>query len=264
MFNTGRLVGPAIAGLLLRHFSEGICFTLNAISFIAIIGALVAMRLKDEPAAGASAGQHGDLRATFAQIASLPVARYLMPSASTVALCALPLAHLMPSISIGFFGGDAGTVGLLLSASGAGALTAALFLSMQNGHRVQFRLVQIAPFFAGAGLLLFSTSRSLWTAMPLLALIGASVLTTSVSTNTLLQQSVDDSWRGRVIGFYIMLFIGLAPLGNLLSGALASRFGLAMTLALDGLLVLFAATVAQLRLRTGGDALARLRESVRL
>jgi MFS family permease len=187
-----------------------------------------------------------------------------MPTASTVALCALPLTQLMPSIAVGFFDGNAATVGMLLSASGAGALSSAVLLSMQSGHRLQLRAVQVAPFLAGGGLLLFAFSRSLWLSIPLLTIVGGSVLATSVSTNTLLQQSVDDGWRGRVIGFYIMLFIGLAPLGNLLSGTLAATFGLAFALSLNGLLVLLAATLAQVRLRSSGEAMARLRASVRL
>jgi MFS family permease len=264
MFNSGRLIGPAMAGLLLRHFSEGVCFTLNAVSFVAIIGALIAMRLKDTPRAAGPGADGADLVGTLRHFWALPVAKYLMPTASTVALCALPLTQLMPSIAVGFFDGNAATVGMLLSASGAGALSSAVLLSMQSGHRLQLRAVQVAPFLAGGGLLLFAFSRSLWLSIPLLTIVGGSVLATSVSTNTLLQQSVDDGWRGRVIGFYIMLFIGLAPLGNLLSGTLAATFGLAFALSLNGLLVLLAATLAQVRLRSSGEAMARLRASVRL
>ena len=264
MFNSGRLIGPAIAGVLLGIFSEAVCFAINAASFIAIIGALVAMRLEDVPAKSARPVSIGDFGSTIRQFLSLPVARYLMPSASVVALCALPLSHLMPSIAVHFFGGDARTVGLLLSASGAGALMSALYLSMQTGHRVQYRLVQAAPFVGGLALLAFSVSRSLWTSLPLLAVLGASTLMTSVSTNTLMQQSVEDSWRGRVIGFYMMLFIGFAPIGNLIAGAMAARFGLAATLALNGCLMAAAAIVAQVRLRGTAGAMARLRESLQL
>lgn len=264
LFNSGRLIGPAIAGVLLQAFSEGLCFSLNALSFIAIIGALFAMRLKDEPVASAAKGNTTSVRETIRRLLDLPVARYLLPSASAVAMFALPLSHLMPSLAVEFFNGDARTVGMLLSASGAGALLAALFLSMQKSHRVQLRLVQVAPFIAGLAMIAVSQSRTLWLTMPLLALVGAFVLSTSVSTNTLMQQSVDDSWRGRVIGFYFTFFIGMAPLGNLLAGALASKFGLATTLALNGTMMALAAVIAQLRLRTTPGGMTRLRESVRL
>ncbi len=264
MFNTGRMIGPAIAGALLQLFSEAVCFSINAVSFIAIIGALFAMRLKDEPApvSGQSAGLAiGD---TIRRLIDLPVARYLLPSASAVAMFALPLSHLMPSIAVDFFKGDAATLGMLLSASGVGAFIAALFLSMQKNHRVQYRLVQVAPLIAGFALFAFSFSRTIWLSAPLLAIVGAFVLSTSVSTNTLMQQSVEDSWRGRVIGLYFTFFIGMAPLGNLLAGSLAARYGIGPTLAFNGFMMALAAIVAQVRLRAAPGERTRLRESVKL
>lgn len=264
VFNTGRMIGPAIAGVLLAFFSEGLCFSINALSYIAIIGALFAMRLTDEPDGASGAKPRHAIGETLTRLGGLPVARYLLPSASAVALFALPITQLMPSIAVTQFGGDASTVGWLLSGSGAGALCAALFLSMQKGHRAQFRLVQVAPLLAGLALAGFSFTRSMWAGWPLLAVFGAFVLSTSVSTNTLLQQSVDDSWRGRVIGLYFMFFLGMAPLGNLLAGTLAAHFGLNATLAFNGTMMAVAAIVAQLRLSAAPGARDRLRESVRV
>ena len=264
LFNSGRLIGPAIAGVLLQHVSEGVCFILNALSFIGIIGALFAMRLTDEPSDTAKARAPHAIRETLVRLWSLPVARYLLPSASAVALFGLPLTQLMPSITVDFFQGNPGTLGLLLSATGAGAMTAALVLSMQRSHRLQLRMVQVAPLIAGLALLGFGFSRTLWLSLLLLAVMGGFVLSTSVSTNTLLQQSVEDSWRGRVIGLYFMCFIGMAPLGNLLAGTLASHFGLGPTLAFNGLMMVLAAVIAQLRLRSDPAVYHRLKESVRL
>jgi MFS family permease len=192
IFNTGRLIGPAIAGILLLRVSEAWCFVLNAVTFFAVIAALIAMRLPDAPPATTSAARPR-FRESVARLAELPVARYLMPSASAVALFALPLTQLMPSIAVAFFGGDQGTVGLCMSASGLGALASALFLSWQRGNARQLSLVRIAPLVGGLALVLFSQSRSLWVSLPLLSLIGACSLATSASTNTLLQQSVDDA-----------------------------------------------------------------------
>lgn len=264
LFNSGRMIGPAIAGLLLQSFSEGVCFTLNALSFFGIIGALFALRLDDKAAAPGKSAAQGAVRATLERLWGLPVARYLLPSASAVAFFALPLTQLMPSIAVDFFQGDPATLGLLLSASGFGALTGALYLSMQRNHRVQLRLVQIGPLVAGLALFAFSFSRNLWLSLPLLSVMGAFVLSTSVSTNTLLQQSVEDSWRGRVIGLYFTFFLGMAPLGNLLAGTLASHIGLGKTLAFNGLMMAAAAIIAQLRLRSDPTAFGRLKESVRL
>ena len=262
VFNTGRLIGPAIAGLLLLRVSEAWCFILNAMSFVAVIIALIAMRLPDTPSTRGATGAPIPIRKTLQRLAELPVARYLLPNATAVALFALPITHMMPSIVVAFFGGDQGTVGLCISASGAGALTCAAFLSMQRGHALHLRLVQIAPFVGGVALLAFSMSRSLWLSLPLIAIIGAASLATSASTNTLLQQSVDDAWRGRVIGLYFMCFVGFAPLGHLLTGALASTIGLAPTLALNGVLMTLAAVIAKLRLAADPSAAARLRASL--
>ena len=264
LFNCGRMIGPAIAGVLLVHVSEGVCFALNALSFLGIIGALFAMRLKDVPPDPAKVQPPQAIRETLARLWSLPVARYLLPSASAVALFGLPMTQLMPSITVDFFRGDPKTVGLLLSATGTGAVTGALFLSMQKSHRMQFRIVQVAPLIAGLALVGFSFSRTLWLSLPLLAIMGGFVLSTSVSTNTLLQQSVEDSWRGRVIGLYFMCFIGMAPLGHLLAGTLAAYFGLGPTLAFNGLMMMLAAVVAQVRLRSDPAVYHRLKESVRL
>ena len=264
LFNSGRMIGPAIAGVLLTRFSEGVCFLINALSFIGIIGALIAMRLPETQALSLRAAHGGfAVRATLDRLASIPVARYLLPSASAIALCALPLNQLMPSIAVDFFEGDAGLVGTMLSASGLGALMAALFIAMQRNHHMQFRLVQIAPLVAGTALMVFSQSRSLWVSLPLLSVVGAFVLSTSVSTNTLLQQSVDDDWRGRVIGLYFTFFLGMAPLGNLLSGWLASHIGLATTLFMNGLVIAAAGLLAQLRLSRNG-ARDALKESVKV
>jgi MFS family permease len=265
LFNTGRMIGPAIAGLLLSRFSEAVCFAINAISFVGIIGALLAMRLPESQSLSLRAATAGSfaIADTLRRLASLPVARYILPSASAVALCALPLNQLMPSIAVSFFGGNAGLVGLLLSASGLGALTAALTISMQRSHYLQFHIVQVAPVAAGGALMAFSQSRTLWLSLPLLSLVGAFVLSTSVSTNTLLQQSVSDDWRGRVIGLYFTFFLGMAPLGNLMSGWLASHVGLGPTLLLNGAIMAAAGLVAQLRLSRDGMR-TTLRESVKL
>ena len=263
LFNGGRMIGPAIAGVLLTRFSEGVCFLINALSFIGIIGALVAMRLPETQALSLTAARGFEVRATLQRLASIPVARYLLPSASAIALCALPLNQLMPSIAVEYFEGDAGLVGTMLSASGLGALIAALFIAMQHNHHMQFRLVQIAPILAGAAMMAFSQSQSLWISLPLLSIVGAFVLSTSVSTNTLLQQSVGDDWRGRVIGLYFTFFLGMAPLGNLISGWLASHIGLAVTLFLNGLVMALAGLAAQLRLHRDG-AREALKESVKI
>jgi MFS family permease len=259
LFNVGRINGPTIAGILLLRLPEAWCFALNALSFSAIIIALILMRLPD-PMPARKEGQKGiALGETIAYLRTHPAARYLLPTVTAIAIFALPYQHIMPSIAVAFFGGDASTLGLLMSSVGAGALVAAVTLAMQSGSRVQLILVRVAPFMVALALIAFSQSRNLTLSMFLLAVLGGSILMTSASTNTIMQQSVEDAWRGRVIGVYVMCFVGMAPLGNLLTGAIAERFGLGPTLAMNGVMILLAVGITQFRFASNPAAMERLK-----
>jgi predicted MFS family arabinose efflux permease len=168
----------------------------------------------------------------------------------------------MPSIAVDFFGGNTSTLGLLMSSVGAGALVTAIVLAMQTGTRVQLLRVRFAPFVIAVALIAFSQSRSLPLSMFLLAILGGSILMTSASTNTIMQQSVEDAWRGRVIGVYVMCFVGMAPLGNLMTGAIAERFGLGPTLTFNGVMILIAVGFAQYRFATDPTAMERLKADI--
>jgi MFS family permease len=262
MFNIGRILGPTIAGILLLRLSEAWCFELNALSFGAVIIALIVMRLPD-PLPERKAGQRGiALGETIGYLRRHPAARYLLPTVTAVAVFALPYQHMMPSIAVNFFGGNTSTLGLLMSSVGAGALVTAIVLAMQTGTRVQLLLVRFAPFVIAVALIAFSQSRSLPLSMFLLAILGGSILMTSASTNTLMQQSVEDTWRGRVIGVYVMCFVGMAPLGNLMTGAIAEHFGLGPTLAFNGVMILIAVGFAQYRFATDPTAMERLKADI--
>lgn len=259
LFNMGRIIGPTIAGILLLRLTEAWCFALNALSFGAVIIALILMRLPDLIPPRKD-GQKGiALAETIAYLRKHPAARYLLPTVTAVAVFALPYQHIMPSIAVDFFGGNTSTLGLLMSSVGAGALVTAIILAMQTSTRVQLSLVRFAPFVIAVTLIAFSQSRSLPLSMFLLAILGGSILMTSASTNTIMQQSVEDAWRGRVIGIYIMCFVGMAPLGNLLTGAVAEHFGLGPTLAMNGVLILIAVGITQYRFATDPTAMERLK-----
>lgn len=262
MFNLGRIIGPTIAGILLLRFTESWCFALNAVSFGAVIIALIAMRLPD-PAPARRPGQAGvAFGESVAYLKNHPAARYLLPTVTAIAIFALPYQHQMPSIAIAFFNGDASTVGLLMSAVGAGALVTAVILAMQSSTRVQLLLVRIAPFMVALSLIAFSQSRNLTLSMFLIAILGGSILMSSASTNTIMQQSVEDAWRGRVIGIYVMCFIGMAPLGNLITGTVAEHFGLGPALAFNGVMILITVGATQLRFAADPTAMERLKESL--
>jgi hypothetical protein len=165
----------------------------------------------------------------------------------------------MPSIAVNFFGGNTSTLGLLMSSVGAGALVTAIVLAMQTSTRVQLSLVRFAPFSVAVTLIAFSQSRTLPLSMFLLAILGGSILMTSASTNTIMQQSVEDAWRGRVIGIYVMCFVGMAPLGNLMTGAIAEHFGLGPTLAFNGVMILITVGFTQYLFAADPQAMERLK-----
>ena len=159
VFNVGRMLGPAIAGVLLVYVPEAWCFAINALSYVAIIGALVAMRLPPASTPAATGAKPEGFWADLGTLLAFPAVRYLLPTVAAVGLFATPYVPLMPSIVAHFFDGRASTVGLLMSAAGLGALASAAYLSLQPGYGRQIRLVTVAPLAVGVVLAAFAWSR---------------------------------------------------------------------------------------------------------
>jgi MFS family permease len=262
VFNVGRMLGPAIAGVLLVYVSEAWCFAINALSYLAIIGALVAMRLPRALAPAATGAKTEGFWANLGALLAFPAVRYLLPMVAALGLLATPYVPLMPSIVAHFFDGRSSSVGLLMSAAGLGALVAAAYLSLQPGYGRQIRLVTAAPLAVGVVLVAFAWSRIFPLSMLLLAALGASVLVSVNATNALLQQSVPDAWRGRAVGLYSMSFAGTAPIGNILTGSMAERIGLTATLSINGTLIVAAGLLARRRLHNHPEALRGLMRSL--
>jgi MFS family permease len=263
VFNVGRMVGPAIAGLVLAYVSEAWCFAVNALSYAGIIAALLAMRLPPDPPrrSDANAATQG-MAASMGVILAFPAVRYLLPTVVAVGLFATPYVPLMPSIVAEFFDGRSSTVGLLMSSAAVGALVSAGYLSLQPRYGRQLRLITLAPLVVGVAVALFAWSRALPLSALLLAALGGAALLGVNATNAMLQQSVPDEWRGRVVGIYSMSFAGTAPIGGLLSGWLAEHVGLTATLTLNGLLILAAGLVGRWRLHNHPEALRGLMRSL--
>jgi MFS family permease len=263
VFNVGRMVGPAIAGIVLAYLSEAWCFALNALSYAAIIAALLAMRLPPEPARPAtSAGSRQTFGESLQVLFAFPAVRYFLPVCVALGLLATPYVPLMPSIVSHFFDGQSSTVGLLMSSAGIGALVSATYLSLQPGYGRQIRLMTLAPLAVGAALILFAWSRTLPVSLLLLAILGGAALLGVNATNAMLQQSVPDAWRGRVIGLYSMSFAGTAPIGGLIAGYCAERIGLTITLTINGILIIAAGFASRWRLHNHPEALRGLMRSL--
>ena len=173
VFNVGRLIGPAIAGLVLAYLSEAWCFLLNAVSYAGIIAALLAMRLPPQaprPAPTGAARRASSRRLSV--LFAFPAVRYLLPTVVAIGLFATPYVPLMPSIVADFFDGRSSTLGLLMSSAAVGALAAAAYLSLQPGYGRQLRLQTAAPLAVGVALALFAWSRMLPVSGLLLAVHG--------------------------------------------------------------------------------------------
>lgn len=245
MFNGARLVGPAIAGLLVAAVGEGWCIALNGASYIAVLTGLAMMRI-DRPPPRAESHPLTDLREGFVYVTTHAQMRTLLLLLASSSLFGTSYLTLMPIFARDVLHGGSEALGFLMAAVGAGALLGALTIS-----RVSADLLPRVPFLAAAGfgaaLIAFSQSTSFVLSLLLLAPAGFGMMMMGISTNTLVQHAVDDTMRGRVMAYYVMAFIGMVPLSALGAGTLSHEIGAPATLAVGGALTMVAAAIAYLR-----------------
>jgi MFS family permease len=256
LFNGARLVGPALAGFLIYLVGEATCFLLNAISYVAVIIALVAMTIPPRPRHPHPSHVLQGMKEGFVYAFGFPPIRSLLLLIAMMSLVGIPYTVLMPIFAVTVLGGNAVTLGLLMTASGVGALAGAIYMaSRPTVLGLGFRIV-LASLGFGIGLILFSYCEVLGVSLFLLAGMGLGVMVTMAGCNTILQTIVEDDKRGRVMSIYTMAFMGMAPFGSLLAGNLADRIGAQPTVLLCGI-----ATVAGALLFARG--LPALRAKVR-
>jgi MFS family permease len=234
LFNSARIIGPAIAGLLVAAIGEAWCFSANGISYIAVVAGLLLMRLEPHaqtPRSG-SAGAH--MVEGFRWVGRTRPVRALLLQLGVVSLVGMPYMVLMPIFADRILHHGAAGMGMLMGASGVGAVAGAIRLAMRQGTRGLGRSVAYATLGFGATLILFSLSRSFWLSVALLLPVGFAFITQMAATNTLIQSMVPDSLRGRVMAAYSMMFMGMAPLGALLAGISATHLGAPLTVAMGG------------------------------
>ena len=242
MFNGARIVGPAIAGILVAAVGEGWCFFGNAVSYIAVITGLLMMKVNSTPRKRESSAL-SDIAEGFGYVAKTRPIRALLLLLGLVSLTAMPYAVLMPVFADQYLGGGSSTLGYLMGASGIGALIAALSLATRKHVFGLGRWVLFACGGLGLSLILFSLSRNFWLSALLLIPVGFSMMTQMSSSNTLVQAMVPDHLRGRVMSVYSMMFMGVAPFGALLAGTLAGYIGPPETVAIGGAVCLLAAVL---------------------
>lgn len=234
MFNAARLVGPAIAGFIVAAAGEGICILINAVSYVAVLSSLAAMRLAPRPVRRGTGDLIGRVAEGFRYAFGFPPIRAILGLVALTALFAVPFTVLLPVVATEMLGGDARTLGLLLAATGFGALSGALFLASRRSVRGLGRIIALAGILFGLSLIGVALSRATWLSLLALASAGFGMMVQMASCNTVLQTLVDDDKRGRIMSLYSMAFIGTTPLGSLFAGSLAARFGTALTIGVGG------------------------------
>lgn len=247
MFNGARVLGPAVAGLLVAGVGEGWCFLLNAISYIAVLAGLLRMRVPRR--AGRAHGpvlQHAAEGFRFV-LRHAPVHAILL-LLGLVSITGMPYVVLMPIFADRVLHSGATGLGVLMGATGAGAVMGALLLASRTGLHGLGRIVALAAGGFGAALIGFSLSRVFLLSALLLVVAGFCLMLQMGSSNTLVQSMSPDHMRGRVMAVYSMMFMGVAPIGSLLAGILAAKFGAPLTVGLGGLAAIAAAGVFALRL----------------
>ena len=255
IIHSARFLGPSIAGVVLAYAGETACFLLNALSYLAVIAALLMMRVKPMlPPARHTHWLEG-LKQGFSYAFGFLPSRRLLLLVAAVSLTTFPFQQLMPIFAKSIFGGDARTLGLLISASALGALGGTLYMANRTSLAGLSRVIIAASFCAGIGLALFSQSRLLPLSLALMLPIGFGLFATAVCTNTILQSISDEDKRGRVLSIYSMCFLGMAPLGNLIAGSIASRIGAPAALLINGLCCTLAAGLFALNIRSWRDAI---------
>jgi MFS family permease len=248
LVNGARLVGPAVAGLLIAAVGEGVCFMINAASYLAVIAALLAMRIAPREKPREDRRIWPELIEGFSYTFGFAPTRDILGLLALTSVAAMPYSTLMPIFAAQILNGDASTLGFLSGAAGVGALAGAIVLASRNTVLGLGRWIPAAC--AGFGLSLIGFSFSRWLPLSLLMLMGAglTMLTHLAASNTILQTVVEDRWRGRVMSFYTMAFMGMAPFGSLLAGSLAHRFGAPRTVMLGGIVCILGAGVFAARL----------------
>ena len=248
MFNGARVVGPAVAGVLVARLGEGWCFFANGVSYIAVIAGLMLMRVRAPARVSAQTSPWEHIVEGFRFVSQTAPIRALLILLGLVSVTGMPYVVLMPIFAdkILHSGGqefasiihshDLGAVrlGILMGAAGVGALLGALTLAVRSGVKGLGRWVAVCCGGFGLSLILFAFSKSFWISVVLLLPVGYFIMLQMASSNTLIQVMVPDALRGRVMALYSMMFMGMAPLGALMGGALADRLGAAPTVALGG------------------------------
>src|SRR3984893_9492597 len=243
IFNGARVVGPAIAGFAIAWIGEGWCFFLNGVSFLAVIIALLAMRLAPVERKRSTESPLRSLMQGFRFAMSDVPIRSALLLLSWLSLLGLQYSVFLPIFANEILHGGPRGLGLLMSSAGVGAVLGALHFAARTEYTGLARWIAGTATICGIGLIVFSESRVFWLSMVVLFVVGFSATVQMAATNTIIQNRVPDELRGRIMAVYATMFMGVQPIGSLLAGGVAKRIGAPHTLAIFGLLVLMGSLV---------------------
>lgn len=241
MVNLARLVGPSLAGLIIAVRGEGYCFAIDGLSYLAVIASLALMHIKPIVAERATTSMLLQLREGWAYVSGFAPVRTILLLFAVVSLMGMPFVVLMPIFASQVLHGGPHTLGLLMAASGVGALVSALSLAVRKTVLGLGRMIPIAAATFGVGLILFGLSRVMWFSMLMMLLVGFGMMQGMAASNTIVQTLVPEDRRGRVMSYYTMAFVGMAPFGSLLAGSLAHWLGAPRTVMITGSVVILGA-----------------------
>jgi len=241
MVNMARLVGPSLAGMIIAASNEAWCFLIDGISYIAVIASLLAMRIDPHAIHRKATSTLHELKEGWSYVASFHAIRTILLLFAVVSLMGMPFVVLMPIFAANVLHGGPHTLGFLMGAMGVGALISALSLAARKSVRGLIRMIPIAAAVFGLGLVGFGLSRSFWFSISAVLIAGAGMMQGMAASNTIIQTLVSEEKRGRVMSYYTMAFVGMAPFGSLFAGSMASAIGAPLTVIINGIIIVLGA-----------------------
>jgi len=234
MVNLARLVGPALAGLVIAWVGEGYCFLIDGISYFAVIASLLMMVVTPAEVRRATTTMVEQLVEGWSYVATFRPIRTILLLFSLTSLMGFPFMVLLPIFAGKVLHGGPHTLGFLTGASGIGALTSAISLALRKSVRGLTTMIQVSALMFGAGLILFGLSHVLWLSMIFMLITGFGMMQGLAASNTVIQTLVPENMRARVMSYYTMAFVGMAPFGSLLAGGMAHHIGAPRTVMVTG------------------------------
>ncbi len=243
-FNAARIVGPSLGGFIVARWGEGACFLLNAMTYLAVLASLAAMRLREERQVQVESPLEG-LKAGVGFVMKTPEVKALLMLCGMIAIATSPGSTLAPVFAEEIFGMGSQGLGFLTAGMGAGAILGTLNLARRKATKGLPNVIFSSALTLTAAMAVFAVSPSFWLCLAMMPVIGMSVMRQSASANTVIQMSIPDAYRGRVMGLYSMAVIGMTPIGSLMSGAMAEAVGSRWTVMAGAMGCLAAAMVAR-------------------